>query len=425
MELIIKDPIHNYVGIDRDYEPLLMQILGSYEVQRLRRITQLGMAFVAYPGAEHSRFGHSLGVMHVARKILDQLYLNRDLKAAVYREEKELLSIAALVHDIGHGPFSHTFEELMEETHAEITIRMLKSDTEIHSLLSAKNASFPEIIGGLIKGTHQKQYLGRLISGQLDADRLDYVLRDATMCGVKYGIFDLDRIIHTLRLKDGNIIVSAKGQGAVEEYLLARYFMYWHVYFHKTIMSLTKVFINALRRAWDLFREDKINFILDPLQKFFSSIEKGKMDVTAYTRMDDSDMRVHLKQWMYEPDPVIRDLSSRFIKRRPFKMVVYNTGEEADRASSEIANVLENREMPGRYYLLRETPRKNLYNYYTPEGGKEKDQNIYIESLNGEIREISSDPDSIIKNLLHPAPERIFLFFPAEIADDLKLQNII
>lgn len=424
MELIIKDPVHNYVGIKPDAEPLLVNILGSYEVQRLRRITQLGMASVAYPGAEHSRFGHSLGVMHIARKILDQFYLNGELSTVEYQEDRELVSIAALVHDIGHGPFSHTFEDVIHASHAGITVSMLFGDTEIHDLLIRQDPALPDRIGRIITGAHSRGYLTNLIASQLDADRLDYVLRDATMCGVKYGIFDLDRIIHTLHLRDGNLLVSEKGQGAVEEYLLARYFMYWHVYFHKTILSQTKVFMNAIQRALDLYRSGKTVFLSSPFLDILKNAEKKQVNIQAYTQLDESDVLVHLKRWMHSEDKILKDLALRFITRHPFKILVFQNKESVVAAETIIYRILENGDFPPAYYMGRESPQKSLYYYYTPEEKNERDQNIYLETTQGKAVEISSSQGSIIRNLVIPPPEKYFIFYPGEIADELRVNGV-
>lgn len=424
MELIIKDPVHNYVGIKLENEPLLVTILGSYEVQRLRRITQLGMASVAYPGAEHSRFGHSLGTMHIARKILDQFYLNGELSTEVYQEDRELLSIAALVHDIGHGPFSHAFEDVIISSHSDITVQMLFGDTELHDILIRWDPELPNRIGSVITGNHSRSYLTNLIASQLDADRLDYVLRDATMCGVKYGIFDLDRIIHTLHLRDGALLVSEKGQGAVEEYLLARYFMYWHVYFHKTILSQTKVFLNTIKRALDLYRTRKTVFLSSPFLDILISSEMKKVNIMAYAQLDESDVIVHLKQWMHSDDRILKDLAMRFITRRPFKTMVFQNKESVVAAEKIICRILENRDFPPEYYVGIESPKKSLYYYYTPEEKNERDQNIYLETVHGKAVEISSSSGSIIRNLINPAPKKFFIFYPGEITDELKANGM-
>ncbi len=415
MELLIKDPIHSYVGIDRDAEPVLISVLGTYEVQRLRRIRQLGLAHFSYPGAEHSRFGHSLGMMHVGRKILDQFYLNRELDASSYVREKILFSLAAILHDVGHGPYSHTYESITGISHTELTLRLIRGQSEVNAALSEVARDLPEQIARIIEGRHEKRYLCRLVDSQLDADRLDYVLRDATMCGVKYGIFDLDRIVHTLRLRDGRVFVSEKGLGAVEEYLLARYFMYWHVYFHKTTLSISNVFLNGLRRARDLFRQGKELFLLPAMERFFMSQKENEVDLVAFTSLDDPEIQVHMKQWMKGTDGILSDLAARFINRRPFKARVYHDRSDADEAEEEFRAVLGRMNYDPEYFLIRDIPSKSLYNYYTPGTGDREDQNIYFENAAGSLEEISSSPDSTIRHLLKPVPERIYLFVPREV----------
>lgn len=196
---VLRDPIHGYIHIR---SPLIWQLLDTPEFQRLRRIRQLGGVFQVYHTAEHSRFSHSLGVYEIVRRMTEEV---PDIARELNQREKLQVMCAALLHDIGHGPFSHSFERLSACSHEQMTINLILQDTEIHRILAAADSRLPAETAAIIQGTHPKTLLCDMISGQLDADRMDYLLRDAYETGTSYGTFDLERILRCLRVSSGRL----------------------------------------------------------------------------------------------------------------------------------------------------------------------------------------------------------------------------
>ena len=220
-EKVFKDPVHNYIYVDSS---IIWSLINTKEFQRLRRIRQLGTSFYTFHGAEHSRFSHSLGVYEITRKVITQFERNgyEDWPA----EERLLCLCAALLHDIGHGPFSHSIERAFGVNHEQWSCRIILEDTEINRILKEVSPAFPQLVADVIAKTYNKQIVVSLISSQMDADRMDYLLRDAYFTGVNYGAFDLERILRMMRPHKGNIVVKESGMHAVEHYLMSRYQMY-------------------------------------------------------------------------------------------------------------------------------------------------------------------------------------------------------
>ncbi len=241
---MFKDPIHKYIYVQ---DQLIWDLINTKEFQRLRRIRQLGTSYLTFHGAEHSRFSHSLGVYEITRKIISQF--ERNQYESWPGEERLLCLCAALLHDIGHGPFSHSIEGVFGIHHEEWTIRMLLGETEVNRVLSRVSPVFPQKVAGVIAKTYEKEIVVSLVSSQLDADRMDYLLRDAYFTGVNYGTFDLERILRIVRPYKGRIVVKDSGMHAVEDYLMSRYQMYWQVYFHPVTRSaeviLNKIFFKG------------------------------------------------------------------------------------------------------------------------------------------------------------------------------------
>src|SRR5437016_3082082 len=258
-EKIIRDPVHDVIAfrMDAPAEALLFRLLNSIEFQRLRRIRQLGMASLAYPGADHSRYSHSLGVMETARKILDQLGQSHYIAP----EPRTICLCAALLHDLGHGPFSHVFERVSGIEHEELTRRVILDPASgIHATLLRRDPSLPEKIADFLACKPRRTFLCDVISSQLDADRLDYLLRDNLMTGSRYGGYDLRWLLHSMTIdeKSDRLAVNWKGVSAVEAYLQARYHMYRNVYFHKVVRAAEGMLRLALKRAQSLAEQKKL-----------------------------------------------------------------------------------------------------------------------------------------------------------------------
>src|SRR5205814_3670268 len=237
-EKIIRDPVHDCIAfrLERGVDALLFRLLNTVEIQRLRRIRQLGMASLAYPGADHSRYSHSLGVMETARKIIEQLR-----RSFYINEEQETICLsAALLHDLGHGPFSHVFERVTGIHHEDLTHRVIVDpDSEVNRVLAEHDPALPQKIIEFLNCRPTRTFVCDIISSQLDADRFDYLLRDNLMTGSRYGGYDLEWLLHALTIDEScdRLAIHWKGVSAVEAYLQARFNMYRNVYFHKVVRS--------------------------------------------------------------------------------------------------------------------------------------------------------------------------------------------
>ncbi|HJU55831.1 MAG TPA: HD domain-containing protein, partial [Pyrinomonadaceae bacterium] len=296
-ERIYRDPVHNIIRLrtDTDEGRLMVRLIDAPEFQRLRRIKQLGLALFTYQGAEHSRFTHSLGVLHLMTRVLNRLGENY----AIAPEDRAAASAAALLHDVGHGSFSHVMEKVLGFHHEAWTVRVVMSEeTEVGQLLRSFSAELPERVASIIEGKFQPAALAQLVSSQLDVDRMDYLLRDSLMTGAKYGIYDLEWVINALQIDEENdrIFVAARGLYAVEEYLQARYYMFRQVYFHRTLRSAEAVLRSVLRRALTLLEEGKAVWCA-PGTAFEKVLRRQPLSLDEHLEMDDSDVLFHVKQW--------------------------------------------------------------------------------------------------------------------------------
>src|SRR5262252_6050395 len=251
---IYRDPVHNIIPLREDTaEGVLMKdLIDTPEFQRLRRIKQLGLGLYTYQGAEHSRFTHSLGAFHLMTRVLDRF----EEHAVIAPEDRTAARAAALLHDVGHGSFSHVMEKVLGFHHESWTVKVvLSEETGVGRLLANYSPALPERVAAIIEGRFQPAALAQLVSSQLDVDRMDYLLRDSLMTGAKYGIYDLEWIINALAIDEDadRIYVQARGLYAVEEYLHARFYMFRQVYFHRTLRSAEAVLRSIMRRALKLF----------------------------------------------------------------------------------------------------------------------------------------------------------------------------
>src|SRR6185369_253915 len=247
-ERIYRDSVHNIIRIPTDTAEgrLLVSLIDTAEFQRLRRIRQLGLAHFAYQAAEHSRFTHSLGAFHLATRVLARLRTNYQIN----EEHQTAVRVAALLHDIGHGPFSHVVESIFGFHHEHFSVEaVLSVDTEVGRLLRKYSRDLPENVAAIIRGDFKPMALAQLVSSQLDVDRMDYLLRDSLMTGAKYGVYDLEWIIKSIEINEeaDHIYVSARGHSAVEDYLQARYYMFRQVYFHRTLRAAEAVLRSLLQ----------------------------------------------------------------------------------------------------------------------------------------------------------------------------------
>lgn len=390
-EKIYRDSVHNIIRLKTDFEGgnLLINLIDTREFQRLRRVRQLGLAHFAYQSAEHSRFTHSLGALHLANRILAKL----ELKYVISDAARVAVQCAALLHDVGHGAFSHVLESILDFHHENFTVEaVLSEETEIGQELKNFSSELPHNVADIIRGTFRPTALAQLVSSQLDVDRMDYLLRDSLMTGAKYGIYDLEWIIKSLEIDEENdrLYVSARGIYAVEDYLQARYYMFRQVYFHRTLRSAESVLRSLFRRALKVFREG--NFVWFAEKTAFEKILKGeKISLKEHLELDDSDMMFHIKQWQNSDDKILSDLSQRFLHRRLFKAFDLDMPETERVLFLEKARkITEENGFDPEYYFIEDAAGDVPYYFYTTREGEPKNL-IFVEDgfSRPQIREIS------------------------------------
>ena len=367
---VLKDPVHSYIHIH--YE-VIWNCLDSKEFQRLRRIRQLGGDFQVYPTAEHSRFSHSLGVYEIVRRMVTEV---KSLCVELTEYEKVCVMLAGLLHDVGHGPFSHAFENITNHSHEEYTAKIILGNTELNAILRAVSEKLPQDIVSIIQHTHENDILNQIVSGQLDADRMDYLLRDSYFTATSYGQFDLERILRTMRVRktaEGRkvIVVKYTGIHSVEDYIMARYQMYWQVYYHPVARSYEAVFIQLFNRLKDIFKGDKDYF--EDMKVLIPFLEKSEVSVDEYFKLDENSLLYCCALIQDKEDKIAADLARRLQNRNLFEYVDYNEENLA-----QIRNMLKENNLDERYYLRIENIEASVYSPY-------KGRKILIEKLNGDI----------------------------------------
>jgi HD superfamily phosphohydrolase len=419
-ERIYRDPVHNIIRLqtDSDEGELMMRLIDAAEFQRLRRIKQLGLGLYTYQGAEHSRFTHSLGAFHLMTRVLDRLSEAYSIVPA----DRIAARAAALLHDVGHGSFSHVMEKVLNFHHERWTVQViLDENTEIGTLLRSHSPDLPDKVASIIEGKFQPAALAQLVSSQLDVDRMDYLLRDSLMTGAKYGIYDLEWIINALAIDESadRVYVQARGLYAVEEYLQARYYMFRQVYFHRTLRSAEAVLRSIMRRALQLIDEGKE--VWHTAGTAFEKILRREVLTTSdHMQVDDSDFVFHVKQWQHSGDPILSDLSRRFVTRRLFKAVDLDMPQQqqaeflaAARHATQSAGF-----DPDFYFIEDRASDVPYYSYYEAEKSEPK-THIFVESgyASPEIKEIS-EVSEVVRGLQH-AYELHRVCFPAEVKNEV------
>lgn len=323
--IVLRDAIHNYIVIDHE---LILALINTKEMQRLRRIKQLGGTYQVYPTAEHSRFSHSLGVYHVVRKMLEQPSINHYLSDY----DKLTVMVAGLLHDLGHGPFSHCFEPIFQLDHETYTSKIIREASEVHDVLLTIGEEFVEDVCKVIEKTHPNQVLVQMISSQLDADRMDYLLRDSYFTGTTYGHFDMARILRVMKIKNGRIVYKESGVQAIENYILARYHMYWQVYYHPTGKSFEQMLLAICKRVWDLYRQGYQFKDIGYLEPFL----KGNVSVEDYLKLDEGIIHYYFNRFMEEDDSILKNLCYRFLNRHLFEYCSYKTKDDIDAIKQKV-----------------------------------------------------------------------------------------
>lgn len=418
-ERIYRDSVHNIIRLKTDTAEgaLIGRLVDSAEFQRLRRIRQLGLAHFAYQSAEHSRFTHSLGTFHLATRILAKL----KTKYAISSDDETAVRVAALLHDVGHGAFSHVLESILGFHHEDFTIEtVLSRETEVGKLLDEFSPDLAPRVADIIRGTFRPMALAQLVSSQLDADRMDYLLRDSLMTGVKYGVFDLEWIIKSIEINeaDDRLYVSARGLYAVEDYLQARYYMFRQVYFHRTLRAAEIILQAILRRALRLFQEGKAVWHA-PGTAFEQILSGKKLKLKEHLELDDTDVLYYIKQWQRSSDETLADLSKRFLNRRLFKAFDLDMPEaQRMRFANDVREVVEARGFDPEYYFFEDKPGDIPHYFYTSDHSNPKNL-IYVEDgfSHPRIREISEVSSAVRGLQAEYSIHRVC--FPAELKDEV------
>ena len=405
---IINDPVFGFISIQSD---LVFDIIEHPWFQRLRRIRQLGLSYLVFPGANHTRFEHSIGAVHLVQEAVDSLRLKGH---TITDEEAEAVVIAILLHDIGHGPFSHVLENaLVETSHEEISaLAIARLNSEFGNRLALALEIF--------ENRYPKKFLHQLVSGQLDMDRLDYLARDSFFTGVVEGVVGIDRIIKMLEVEDDRLVIESKGVYSIEKFLIARRLMYWQVYLHKTVMAADTQLLNLLKRAADLAQQGQKPETSSALGIFlknrFSSEDfindkkiNGKGILEHFMDLDDNDIFCMLKSWQNHPDFILSYLAQSLVNRKLF--VCKLTERQGDRREldnigmkiCEQLNISLN-DLP--YFLTCKEVTNSAYNKYSDE--------IYVIGKDGNIKDIRHATD-VNLSVLTKVVRKFFISYPKEL----------
>jgi len=397
---IINDPVFGFLSIPNE---LIFDVLQHPYVQRLNRIRQLGLSYLVYPGAMHSRFGHSLGAMHLMHEAIASLRL-KDVE--ITPEEETSAMIAILLHDIGHGPFSHVLEHTIVDgvTHEDISLLMMQRINEdLHGQLDMAIAIF--------KNEYKKHFLHQLISSQLDVDRMDYLCRDSFFTGVQEGRVASERLLKMLDVRDDKLVVQIKGIYSVEKFLVARRLMYWQVYLHKTSVAAEQHLIKILSRAKELAHSGKELFCSPALRYFlyqhvtFDAFGTHSEALEQYALLDDNDVLSAIKAWISSDDKVLSLLSESFINRRLFRGELQSeplTEEQKKALNKQYAQALGISEQDAEYMWSEHISTSNTYS--------EKDDSIDILYSDGTVRDIADASEILDLEALTRKPKKLYIF---------------
>lgn len=408
---IFNDPVYGFISLPYN---LIFDIIEHPYFQRLRRIKQLGLTHLVYPGALHTRFHHALGAMHLTMKAIEVI---KSKGHKVTKKEAKATIIAILLHDIGHGPFSHALEYSIVKnvTHEDISsFFMQRLNKEFDQKLSLAIQIF--------ENKYHKAFLHQLVSSQLDMDRLDYLRRDSFFTGVSEGVISSERIISMLNVSEGNLVIEAKGIYSIEKFIIARRLMYWQVYLHKTVLSAENLVVNILKRAKELAMKNTTLFCTDALKYFLytehdkSSFKKNQETLEQFANLDDFDITSAMKMWQNHEDPILSTLCKSLINRNLYKISIRNT--EFDKAeldqlkqSLQQESALNDEELA--YFIFNDSIKNNAYSPF-----KDKINLLYKD---GSLSDIALAADQLNINALTEEVRKYFLCYPKQImVDNLK-----
>jgi len=401
---IINDPIYGFVTIPNE---LIYDLINHPYFQRLRRIKQLGLTNLVYPGALHTRFHHAIGAMHLTQEAVLTL---RQKDIAISDEEEQAVLIAILLHDIGHGPFSHALEHSL--------VRGINHEAISSLLMDKLNKEFKGRLSMAIKifnGDYKKQFLHQLVSSQLDMDRLDYLKRDSFFTGVSEGVISSDRIIKMLNVVKDELVVEQKAIYSIEKFLIARRLMYWQVYLHKTVLSAETLMVNILKRAKELSAQGIDLFATPALQLFLKNnftradFEKDDSLLDRFSKLDDADVMASVKAWSEGSDKILSRLCMNILDRKLFRIEIQNTAISPSYKQQLIKKVCEKykiSEKEATYFVITDKVNNSAYN--------SNKFNIHI-LMNGELVDVAKASDLMNLQSLSKTVTKYFICYPKEL----------
>lgn len=402
---VIRDAIHDYIHVDH---LIIWRLINSKEMQRLRRIKQLGGTYQVFQSAEHSRFVHSLGVYQVVRRMLETECLTN----ALSDYDKLCVMCAGLLHDIGHGPFSHSFEGVFEENHEDMTVRMILEESEVHDILISLYKQLPQDVASIIQHTHPNRILIQMVSSQLDADRMDYLLRDSYMSGTTYGHFDMSRILRTMRIRDRKIVYKESGVQAIENYILARYHMYWQVYYHPTARSYEHLLQSIFQRVKDLYYD---GYVFQTHLHYLIPMLEHRFQVSDFVDLDEAVILYYFKEFTREKDFILSDLSSRFLNRHLFKYQQLKSQKDL----MSIKAIAQAKGYHPDYYIVSDNQKQIPYLHYGESGELSEIEILDSEGCLSPLPMKSEIVSAILNSKRFKSDQKVF--FPKEIKDELSI----
>jgi len=397
---IVNDPVYGLINIPSE---IIYDIIEHRYFQRLRRIKQLGLTDFVYPGAVHTRFQHTLGAVHLIGLAIETL---RSKNVFVSKEEEEAVSLAILLHDIGHGPFSHTLENIITKSygHEDLSLLYMK---ELNKEFNGKLKFAIEIF----ENKYHKKFLHQLVSSQLDVDRLDYLRRDSFYTGVSEGVIGSDRIIKMLNVVNDQLVVEAKGIYSIEKFLIARWLMYWQVYLHKTVVSAEQLFLKIFKRVEYLIENEQEIFLNKEFEFFFKTGLGSTIDILEnFAAIDDNDVLALIKNWSNNKDRTLSILSKRLLNRHLYKIEIQNTPfdeEKIENLKIRAQKILDINESELDYFVFTNSVSKKAYSTFN--------ENIEILYKNGSVVDITDASDMLNISVISKTVRKYFLCYPKEI----------
>lgn len=405
---IINDPVFGFINLQFE---LLFDLIEHPFFQRLRNIKQLGLSYLVFPGGNHSRFEHAIGASHLMQQAISVLRLKGH---EISNEEAEAVTVAILLHDIGHAPFSHVLENtIVEIDHENISLLLMN---ELNKQFNSKL----DLAIQIFTNNYKKKFLHQLVSSQLDMDRLDYLSRDSFFTGVIEGTIGIERIIKMLNVQDDQLVVDVKGIYSIEKFLISRRLMYWQVYLHKTVVSAEFLLINVLNRAIEVTKRGEKVFATPTLSVFLNnsfssddfknnSIIAGKNILEWYTILDDNDLLISVKEWQWHSDFVLSNLAKRLINRKLFKTRLEEkpiSKKEEDKIIEKITARITKDKALSKYFLMKGEITNSAYN--------QRNENILVLDKNKKLKDIRQASD-INLSALSKTVRKYYVCYPKEL----------